>query len=342
MSFLRSISFEAFAATADFADQGLINEDTTKVAFHATNGRYGGGCCQITDDDKALSVPVTPGGATPQTVFIGASCKVSAYPAAADHLIQFKDSNGTIAATLILQPSGIIKAYEGTISVKGETSAPVPLDEYFWLEVQFRPDSLTGICEIRFNETTVLNLTGANLDNASLKDVGTVNFKGAAGTTTSWDDILIMDDQGTTFNTHMGDLKIEKKAPTADTAQDDFTPSTATDNYAMVDDIPSDGDTSYNASNTVNDEDLLAHAALGATPVTVHGVVVNLIAKDTGVSRGLKASCKSNATTVRGAEKTLAGGYTHFQEMYAKDPDGDVAWDGAAVDAADYGYQVSS
>lgn len=341
MTFLRSVSFDAFADTADFADQGLTNAYPTDVVFHATNGRFGGGCCQITDDDKSLGIPISPGGSLPQTTIFGASCKVSAYPAASDHLLQYMDSNSVVNNTLILGASGLISLYTGTVFLKGTATQPVPLNEWFWLEVKIKHAGSAGTAEIRINGTTVLNLTTGDFADG-LQDCGRVLLKGSAGRTTSWDDVVIMDDQGASFNDFLGDLLIETLAPTVDTAQQDFTASNAGDNFAEVDDIGSDSDAGYNYSNTVNDEDLFTHGDLSATPTAVHACVVNLKAKDTGVNRGLKASCKSGVTTSRGSEETLSGGYGFFQTIYETDPDTAAAWDGAGVDAAEFGYQVSS
>lgn len=340
--FILSDSFDRYAATADLADRGYANDDATKVQFHATNGRFGGGCVQVTDDDKGLRIPVVVGGAAPQTVFFSASVKVSALPAAADYLAMVYDASGVAWGYLKLNPSGSISAYNGTAFIRGTTVASVPVDEYFRLEVRWHPNgSPLGRCEILFDGVTVLDNYAA-WDQYGNQTIGAIKFMGAVGTTTTWDDIVIMDDQGTSFNDHMGDLLIEARSPTVDTAQQDFTASNAGDNFAEVDDVAQDGDAGYNSSNTVNDEDLFTHEDLSSTPTLIHACVVNLMVRDTGVNRGLKASCKSNVTTSRGSEITLTGGYAFYQTIYEDDPDTATAWDGAGVDAAEFGYQVSS
>lgn len=65
-----------------------------------------------------------------------------------------------------------------------------------------------------------------------------------------FDDVLI-----TRSSTPVGDVHIQYLKPIADT-HSDFTPSTGTDNYAMVDDAVPDNYTTYNESTTVGAYDL--------------------------------------------------------------------------------------
>lgn len=340
--FILSDSFDRYAATADFSDRQYANDDVATVQFHATNGRFGGGCVEVTDDDKGLRIPFVTGGAAPQTVFFAVSVKVSALPATSDWLIYTYDDAGVANIMLKLNSSGTLSIYSTISFMKGTSSGTIPIGGYFRLEVRFHPTQTTGRCEILINGDPFLEVASDNLGYAGNNTIGAIKLMGAVGSATSWDDVVIMDDQGASFNDHIGDLLIEALSPTVDTAQQDFTASNAGDNFAEVDDVAQDGDAGYNSSSTVNDEDLFTHEDLSSTPASILACVVNLMALDTGVSRGLKASCKSNVTTSRGAEIALTGGYVFSQTLYEDDPDTAVAWDGAGVDAAEFGYQVSS
>lgn len=340
--FLRCDSFDNYAVTADLTDRGYVNDSPTKVNFHATNGRFGGGCLEITDDDLGLRLPISPAGATPQTVFFSASLKTTAWSPGSDFLLDCWDSTGINNIRIRMGTNGLLSAYEGSTFVRGVSSQAVPIDEWFRLELRLKPGPASvGRVEMLFDGVSVMDVT-ADFAFSGSEDIAGIELMGNVGATVTWDDVVILDDQGASMNDHLGDLKIEALAPTVDTAQQDFTASNAGDNFAEVDDTAADGDAGYNHSNSVNDEDLFTHGDLSGDPQTVHGVVVNLMAKDTGVNRGLKASAKSVATTSRGSEITLTGGYKMVQSIFETDPDTAAAWDGAGVDAAEFGYQVSS
>jgi hypothetical protein len=159
------------------------------------------------------------------------------------------------------------------------------------------------------------------------------------------DDLVIWDEIGTDFVlAPMGEHRILTRYPSADTAQKQFTASTGTDNYAMVDDAGMhDGDTTYVQSTTIGHEDLYDVTDMGVTPLSIFAVAVNTRAKktDTGAVT-MKNHLKSGATDSAGAAAVLSGSYAQYADYYGKDPNGTIAWTAAAVDAAQIGFKYEA
>jgi hypothetical protein len=72
-----------------------------------------------------------------------------------------------------------------------------------------------------------------------------------------YDDLYLLDNSGSINNNFLGDMRVDAHFPvTPDGTHQDWTPSTGSDRFAVVDD-PSANITDYNATLTLNDIDTL-------------------------------------------------------------------------------------
>jgi len=209
---------------------------------------------------------------TNDTWIIGMAVKFPSFPD--DEMILIVGRNwGNF--NLRLSSTGQIAAGAGYSTILGQTTDPaLSTDNWHYIEVKVVVHDTAGSYEIRVDGVTVLNDT--NVDTRGVdEDSEIVQFKPQV-VNQELDDIYICDTDGTTNNDFLGRVVIEGIFPSADGDASDWTPASGTDNYAMVDDTPTDDDTSYVENNIQGDEDLYDYGNLSTiTTEPILGLQVN-------------------------------------------------------------------
>jgi len=126
---------------------------------------------------------------------------------------------------------------------------------------------------------------------------------------------------------------------TADVAAN-WTPTTGSDNYAMLDDIPPDDDTT---TVTATAADVADQYEIGGfnLPVdhAVRAVIPLALARktDAGVDSRIELTLARGANSVESDAKVLAITYGYIWERWTEQPDGTTPWDETAVNASKVG-----
>lgn len=140
-----------------------------------------------------------------------------------------------------------------------------------------------------------------------------------------------------------GDVAVLAFTPVEDRSVE-WSPLTGAENWPMVDEIPTDEDTTYNYTDEVDKTDLFGldpGAPLDPT-LQVYGVQLAVRAeKINTASIDLQPVIVSATLESAGAQHGLAVGYSTFIHPLASDPgiSGGQPWTVAAMLAADYGYR---
>ncbi len=114
-------------------------------------------------------------------------------------------------------------------------------------------------------------------------------------------------------------------------------------NYQCIDEDTPNYDTDLVSGVNAGDKDLYELGALVTSSGAVKAVQVGLLArKCDGSARSIRALLKSNGAEDQGADKTLADLPAHHLTIWDLDPDGDIAWLIAAVNALQAGVEVRS
>jgi len=144
-------------------------------------------------------------------------------------------------------------------------------------------------------------------------------------------DDLVIDDQAGAFLT---DWKINTVFPSADSVVDG-TPSTGSDNYAVVDENPANGDTDY-VGSTSGDEDRFSFPSVSGTNVVA--VVVTAVTRQTDASPFDITLIANQA----GAPQAIGSSdYVAKSEVFETNPDTGLAWEISEVNSAEFGYKVT-
>lgn len=177
-----------------------------------------------------------------------------------------------------------------------------------------------------------------------------------AGTNMSvwYDDLYFMDDTAPGKTTPLGDRRVVTFFPDADdTVQ--FVPLSGPDNFAMIDEAGPDEDTTYNSSETPGDRDIFTHPYIGTVAEWIP--CKGLVGGDVGTTEidALQLSARVKKTDIgtrlispfiisAAAETThvqqaIPNDYRYRYEVFELDPNGNIPWTPAAMNAAKVGYQ---
>lgn len=207
-----------------------------------------------------------------------------------------------------------------------------PLNTITHIEFKVFSDVSAGTVQVWLNGALVINLSGLNTGG---QDITSVKYA-KAWQTVYFDDIFCADDW-------VGHSTVVKKDPISDVSTA-FTPSTGTDNYAMVDDDGQDGDDTY-VETIVTGQDLYAFETVDASAEIVAASSV-IIAKKTGAGKYpayIQHLMKQGTTEYLGDQKILSVEYPHAQgagltEQYPTAPDGS-AWTPTIWNAINAGFK---
>lgn len=229
--------------------------------------------------------------------------------------------------------SNTIRVFRGTTQI---ADTGVGLDaNLHHVEVKLFSDASVGTCQIKIDGSLIYD--GSGLDTGG-SDITSVSFGSANSSDTYRDNIFLADDW-------QGELKSYLLKPNSDTSVS-WTPSAGSDNYAMVDDVGHDGDTTYVETNVLNNVDLYGFENI-STDVTVKAAAINVVARKLDVGdRAIKQTARQDATDYLLNEIVLATGYPSTNGSAQRQvlnlcPDG-TAWTPAKLNAIDWGVKVTT
>lgn len=347
MALLLCDGFDSYSTATDLTQRWSSQANTT---YSATSGRFGGG--GVTVSGSAISTGILKNlGVERSTLYVAGSFKTVAQNSSLLRpLVSFLLGTAE-QVSLALTGSGTQSGLGVCVSLSGVSqqvgTSGFTSGQWHRLEVWVTiADSTSGRMKVWIDGAVALDYTGDTRTQISGNvAANTIGIGGSGGTGNSvWDDIIIWDDQGSTFNSapSLGDLKIETLRPAAD-ASTQFSRYSGGTNTANVQDSAYDGDGSYVQSNTVGHKDLYDFGNLLSTPSSILGVVVNTTAKrtDTG-SRTLASVIKSSSTESTATGVALTSTYSTIQSVHTTDPNTSSAWTETAVNALQGGFTITA
>lgn len=242
---------------------------------------------------------------------------------------------------------GTIMVYKDNSTLLGSSSSGLFNGAtWYYLEIKVTVHDSAGIVEIKLDGTTVLNLTGQDTKDGGTSIINSIRI-GCAGVSAHdiyLDDLYICDDTGSENNDFLGDVKVETLFPDADGTNSDFTCSSGSDHYALIDENPPNDDTDYNESTAASEMDTVSFDAAAAAG-TILGVQVSSCVKKTDAgtltARNVVRSGASPAET-ESSDHSPSTDYTYITNIWEKEPVDDVAWTLTKINAAEFGVKRQS
>lgn len=254
------------------------------------------------------------------------------------NFLYFYDSAGSEHLYVNATSSGISVVRGSTTLASAAVTLILTNYNYIAVKVVFN-DSI-GSVELYLNGDKIIdqgNLDTNNTANGGCSKVG-LWFPVS---TTYFDDWYIFDDTGSENNSVLPDARIIHLTPAADTAQKDFSPSTGTDNYAMVDEATADGDSTY-VSRGSTGKDFYTLTDLPANVTSANAVLVVAHGKKTDTDVVvLDVGIKSATTESLTGDYYLNTSYQAYGSMFDTDPHTSGAWSVSAVNALQCGFSVT-
>lgn len=315
-----------------------------QLTIHATAGRRGGPCLRAANS----SYFVRQGFPNTDVVFIGFAVKPSAAGNNTDFMYFFGDGSNHITVKYN-SANGIRFENSGTLSEYGTTAAGV-ISTGVWNYVEIKvkiADGTDGLIECRVNGLTVLNLTGIDTRYWTYPlYVNAISLGGFVAANTDICDLYICDDNGSTNNDFLGDVRVDAYLPAGNGNSSGFVGSDAdsTDNYLLVDESSPDGDTTYVESSTPSAKDLYAFAEVSHTPLSIIGTQLCALARKSDVgARTVHLVTRSDGVDYDTATaQGLSTDYTYKLKVDDVDPDTSAAWTKTNLNNAEFGIKVAS
>jgi len=248
----------------------------------------------------------------------------------------------TIQVKVALDASGHLVFYRGS-TVLATSTEMVSTAAWNYIELKTTINNTTDAYDLRLNGTSVLSATSLDTQ-VSANTYWDRLYLSAGG---GWDyiyadDLYVTDSTGTDNTGFLGTIHIETLFPNADVTTD-WTTSTGTDHYALVDENPADDDTTYVEDNVSTDRELFDFPALTAASDTIFGVTSIVDARVTDASSvDMKFVNKSSTTVTTGSAQTVSStSQARFEEITEQDPNTSSAWTKTTFEAAQFGFEVA-
>lgn len=260
----------------------------------------------------------------------------------------FRDSANKPQICIEIQTTGIIAVWRGAgdnnFGAKlGESSTLIAPASWNHLEVKAGFDGATGSVEVRLNGVTIVNLTGVNTVNSTSPATGELSASQVIlgfvtndnGRTMYVDDLVLWDGTGSYNNDFIGDQKVFTDMPIADTADVDWTPSTGSARYAMIDEIPANDDTDYDETLSNGDRMGVTFPALDGAVSSVAAVLFYAKTRktDAGVCN-VQVQAESSGSSALGADNPITTAYTYRWDVFETDPHTAAPWTPSNAGAA--------
>lgn len=329
--------FDSYA-TADLTKK--YNSTTGGVTINASSGRRSSGALVFGGGTGTLKKVLA---STYSTLVVGFAFSPTSFHASNNIFFHFYEG-ATQHIYLKIDASNKIAVYRGGGTLLGTATNALSSGTFVHLDIKVNIHDSTGSFVLKINGGTEINLSSIDTRNGGTGVIDTVYFgdPGTFAQAFTADDFSICDTSGSTNNNHLGDCRIDTIYPTSDGNYSQFTPSTGTTHYTLVDETaPNTSD--YNDGATVGDRDSYGMGNLSAlTSQTIYGVQVNAaILKDDAGAKSAATFVRSSSTNGDGASVGLGTSQVYLSQIFELDPNGSIAWTESSINAMEAGVKVT-
>lgn len=327
------------------ADIGKKWTTSSNVAIGSTSGRRSGGAIYTTAGGGGMGKGLPSSYAT---IIVGFALKFTSSTSTSLFDITRLYEGATQHLTLSFQPSvGKLTLRRGSNggTLLATSTTVFSSSTWYYLEFKATINDTTGAYELKVNGTSEFSATNVDTRNggtSGVVDTWTCAPGATAGIVFTYDDFYICNTSGATNNDFLGDCRIDTILPSGDGNYTDFTPSTGTSHYVLVDES-TPNTTDYVASSTSGNRDSYTFPDLaGLTSQTVYGIQINAaVLKDDAGARSLGTMSRLSSTNKDGSGAALSTSQTYVSEIQETDP-ASAAWTEANINAAEFGVKVTA
>ena len=286
---------------------------------------------------------------------VGYAFRITTLPAQDNiaFLFSFFDA-ATVQCALVINIDGKLEVTRGTTTAVagGESVRSVNIDTWYYVEMKVTiADSIgAGTCEVRINGKNWLTVdAGEDLQvsaNATADIIRITMSNVNAPDDFFMDDLYFFDGTGSENNDFAGDVKVAALFSDGNGTTSDFDGSdgNSVDNYLLVDENPTDDDSTYVESSTPGDIDLYTFDDMSETPSAIHAVQTNnVMRKSDAGGRTIRSVARPVGTNFFGFSKApSAESFTNEEEVYDLNPETSLAWTEVLLNATEFGVEIET
>lgn len=335
-------------ATAEITQKWTSKSEgaTNDVQISSSNGRRSTGALytfsNITDYGYLTKTLDAQG-----TWIVGFAFNPSGLPSGKGPILELMDGS-SVQCRLDWDTDGTLKFYRGdAATLLGTSSAAISTGTWSYIEVKVVISDAAGTVDIAFNGSSVLSLTSQDTKATSNATANSIRIGQIAGNTIRktiyFDDLYICDGQGSTNNTLLGDIRVDAYMPNGNGNSSQWTgsDSDSTDNYLLVDEASTNGDTDYVQATTANYIDSYTVTDMSHTPANIFGVQINMMSKkDDAGTKQIAAHIRQSSTNYALTTQSLSTSYSDVYEIKETDPATSTAWTKSGFNSAEFGVKV--
>lgn len=265
------------------------------------------------------------------------------------------DPETAAQVSLVVTDTGAISVYRATPgaggrnlgsnsggTLLGTSTNTLSSNTWYYIELVVTVNNTTGTVEVYVNGTKTgwIDLTSQDTQASSSAQANAFGFNGRNSGGVSIDDVYCLSGSGGVRTSRLGDVKcVAVVASAGDGAVGQFTPSSGTDNGAMVDDAAPNSDTDYNASSSVGNIDTYAFASLGSVG-TIYGLNLhNFVKKTDAGTCDAQGVVRISSTNHLQTQRAIGTSYGYSTDLLEQSPATVANFTAAEVDGAEFGVK---
>lgn len=335
--------FDYYPADPTTPGIGLLS---TWVAFNAlvsfVTGRFGGKAVELSHDNNGFSTLMRAWPPSAQ-IATGFAYKLPVHSALddGDGLAIFQVtgavSGADVLLTLSLNRMGQLSLWAGAVgsTLLGRCTRLLYANTWQFIEISSSMSDGVGHSSVKIDGDLQFTFAGDNKPGATTQYGRTILVNPATSNQSTFDDLYWKYNDATT----LGEARVQLFEVDGD-FDVQFSHLSGASNFAMINDSSTDGDTSYNYSNTVNAYDLFNLADMTNNPDTIHSVcLVTAARKEDSGTRTIRNVVKLGPTLADGVDFNMTTDYLWVRDNMELDPNGD-AWLKANFNLIKPGYKV--
>jgi hypothetical protein len=329
-------SFDGYDTAQILEKWTTVSNPGSTAVINTVNQRNGRGCMQV----KAGGLSKTVADFT-----LGTSGCAMYFTAQGGGI--FFAADGNIGVELVLRNDGRFNVQNGGGGPFGVTDAlyPLALNQYYYVELQ-SGYGIAATIIVKVNGRIVGSFTG-DTRLTGFPAFDQVGLQGPGGGSVVYcDDFYFNDGTGGVNDSFLGNIVCGVIVADGPGNYTDFTPFPGAPNWSNTNEIPPDGDTSYNFSNVTDDRDSYTFQDVSLLP-SYFAVQVTATMKQDGIG----TIVAENFTRIGGTDYppvtpavdyNLGSDYNGFLSQYQVNPDTGVAWTAADINGAEFGVHLKS
>lgn len=333
------------------ADSGTAGIGMASYWFQASSfypggfqtGRFGNKAALIPYSNQAIyrGVPSCVKAAGGLAIFVG---NLGICPNNGGQLFAFRSTNNNDQFNVGVDNLGNIRVNRSSdfTTPMGISDKPIVGNCWNYFEFEYVMSDTVGEFRLWINGRKTIDISAVDTKNSADADIGRflINCPSGGGNTCLYDDMYFISGD----DVKLGECRALLMSVAADDAVAWSRLGGAT-NASQIDEVLPDGDTSYNYSNTVGQEDYFPLPALAGNPTAIYAFQLTLVArKDDSGTRTVAPLMKINGNEHQLADLYQTTNYTFQRTILTQNPETNAPWvkNDFAVGNIKVGYKLTA